>query len=63
MNGAICSCAFEITPESCDLSFLKNKELFLAYVSVSLPGVVDRIQFTLVNPLQLAIAICLYAPL
>ena len=47
--------------KSCDLSFFNIRILFLDYVFVFLPGVVDRVDFTSDYSLQLVITMCLYA--
>lgn len=44
-----------------ELSFVKNKVLFLKCVFMFPPGIVDRSEFTSKYSLQLSIVTCLYA--
>jgi hypothetical protein len=47
--------------KSCDLSFLKNTELFLECAFLPLPGEAGKNEFSLDYFSQVAIAMCLYA--
>lgn len=56
-----CEKATRKQDKSCDLSFLKNTELFLECAFLPLPGEAGKNEFSLDYFSQVAIAMCLYA--